>query len=685
MMSKPRVPEDIAGRAGAAALAGLLVALLNPLPCAAAEPAIRLAPAAGSVTEYSAKVGAPSLNAEVRLRNTSNDPAQYRLGPFLTRSSDGLAYPATWRRLDAPVGDPSFAAAGADFVLQLSANLAEPGIYESWIDTFQKNATSGAETPDQRIHVVVTRESEPINADFILTPQPVRSVFGTPIRNILVQLHNSSPKAVEFDPPAVLSFSRKNGDLQDSISAARIPAIAVEQCRSPLAPGATCAIAVDVSDLLWPGQYSISVGVAGRGGGWSLKSMPVSVRFPYGVAFLATAVGVGAGWYVQAWRTGGRRAVNGLIEVATLRDRLRRLQGSLTKGDLDHIQRSIADDLDGTESRCRNGADIAGDLDRIRQRIERLAVAAMIEAAYQSLPSEGKLVFSRWRAGFLGLAASASLSDAAAGEFDKFRLALSTNINAWPTLVEASTKAKATVALAEELAAVAPKDLDLQQLGPLRDALRQAIMDAFAALPPSPDAVVNTALLDRVRALEEKGESVERVISASCEAAEKHLRDGTEAIRTSANATEDDSQWAARTLSLLAGGAGSLDLPGRVARLSQLGRRPSGSIINESVTAPAGAQSPPATPAAQGIDLPPDVVFNLSSGQTLQALSNQRRRNELWTNVIVLVATGLAGVMLVASNDSWGSTPDIIAALLGGLGTRILLGEVGSATQSATH
>src|SRR5208337_1492488 len=158
MMSKPRVPEDIAGRAGAAALAGLLVALLNPLPCAAAEPAIRLAPAAGSVTEYSAKVGAPSLNAEVRLRNTSNDPAQYRLGPFLTRSSDGLAYPATWRRLDAPVGDPSFAAAGADFVLQLSANLAEPGIYESWIDTFQKNATSGAETPDQRIHVVVTRE-----------------------------------------------------------------------------------------------------------------------------------------------------------------------------------------------------------------------------------------------------------------------------------------------------------------------------------------------------------------------------------------------------------------------------------------------------------------------------------------------------------------------------------------------
>jgi hypothetical protein len=82
-------------------------------------------------------------------------------------------------------------------------------------------------------------------------------------------------------------------------------------CASPLPPGATCALALDIPEALWPGQYSIALGVAGREGGWSQKGVPVSVRFSYWVAFLATALGAGAGWYVQAWRSGGRCAVKG--------------------------------------------------------------------------------------------------------------------------------------------------------------------------------------------------------------------------------------------------------------------------------------------------------------------------------------------------------------------------------------
>ena len=52
------------------------------------------------------------------------------------------------------------------------------------------------------------------------------------------------------------------------------------------------------------------------------------------------------------------------------------------------------------------------------------------------------------------------------------------------------------------------------------------------------------------------------------------------------------------------------------------------------------------------------------------------------TNAIVLLATGCAGVVLVASNDSWGSWVDVIAVFLGGLGARVVIGEVGTATNA---
>jgi hypothetical protein len=53
----------------------------------------------------------------------------------------------------------------------------------------------------------------------------------------------------------------------------------------------------------------------------------------------------------------------------------------------------------------------------------------------------------------------------------------------------------------------------------------------------------------------------------------------------------------------------------------------------------------------------------------------------LLPNLVVLIATGLAGVALVAANDAWGSASDVITALLGGFGARIVLGEVGTASR----
>jgi hypothetical protein len=667
--------------------ATLCLAILSPSPSGAVQSVIQLSSAPQNIVESNVKIGVPALKTEVRLRNTStetNATRNYRTGGFLTRSSDGLAYAAAWERRDSPKGDAAQIAPGGELILQLSANIEAPGIYETWIDTFQKDPASEGETTDQRIHVMVTRESEPVGADFILDPKPVPSVFsfsGPPVSSILVQLHNASTKPVEFAPPSILSFSSKNGDVQNSIAATRLPTIDGQRCASPLAAGATCPLAMDIPDALWPGQYSIALGVAGRGGGWSQKSVPVSVRFPYCVAFVTTALGAAAGWYVQAWRSSGRRAVNGLIELATLRDRLRRLHGSAT-GDLEPVERSIADDLDGVESRCRNGADVAADIDRVRQRIDRLITAATIETAYQALPRDAQTIFSRWRATLFGQASSASLSDAEANDFNKLRLTLPTNINAWPTLRDAITQARATLALAERAQQLPTPDPDPSNLASLIKALRGAVASAIAPLASSADAVVNTALVDRATALETARQAVEDAIEAVCDASAKRLEQA--AVAASKAGPDPDRQNASVALAGLRALGGATDISSKVAGLAGLWSRLQGVASAQPEGMVLEGVAPGAAAAIPAPDMPTDIVFNLAPGQSLQSLSTQRRWIEIATNLIVLVATGLAGVALGAANDAWGSASDVITALLGGFGTRIVLGEVGTASQPST-
>lgn len=664
----------------------LCLAAFSASPSSAAQPVIQLSSAPQNAVESGVKIGVPALKTEVRLRNASTDAnaaRNYRTGGFLTRASDGLAYAAAWERRDDPKGDVAQIAPGAELIVQLSADLKEPGVYETWIDTFQKDAASGAETPDQRIRVVVTRESEPVGADFILNPQPDRSDFwfsGAPVGNILVQLHNASTKPVEFAPPSIVSFSTTHGAVQDFDAVTRIPTLDGKQCASPLAPGATCSLALDIPDALWPGQYSIALGVAGRGGGWSQKAVSVSVRFPNAVAFLATVLGVAAGWYVQAWRSSGRRMVNGLIEAATLRDRLRRLQGSAT-GDLEPIGRSIADDLDSVESRCRNGGEVAGDIDRIRQRIDRLATAATIEAAYQSLPPDAQAIFSRWRATLFGQGSSALLSEAEANDFNKLRLALSTNINVWPMLREALARAKATLALAGQAQQLPAAEPDPAELAPLVEALRGAATNAVVPLASTADTVPNTALAERTAALESARQKVEDAIVTTCDASAKRLQEA--AVAGSKSGADQDRPNAGAVLSDLRALGGAKDLAVRVAGLARLWSRLQGvaEAQPEGMVAQAAEGAPP---ALTSIDLPSDIVFNLPLGQSLQSLSTQRRRIEIVTNLIVLIATGLAGVVLVAANDAWGSASDVITALLGGFGARIVLSEVGTASQPSS-
>ena len=131
-------PASTGTAAGAAvcSLSGatLCLAILWVSPSGAAQPVIQLSSAPQNVVESDIKIGVSALETEVRLRNTSTDAnaaRSYRTGGFMTRSSDGLAYPAVWERRDNPKGDAALIAPGAEVILQLSANIEEPGVYET--------------------------------------------------------------------------------------------------------------------------------------------------------------------------------------------------------------------------------------------------------------------------------------------------------------------------------------------------------------------------------------------------------------------------------------------------------------------------------------------------------------------------------------------------------------------------
>ena len=116
---------------------------------ASAEFAIEISEASPATIEAPMRIGAPSLVTEIRVRNTagrSGTAQVYRASPTLVRQSDGLAVQALWKQLD-PSADTKTIASGSELVLQLSADLVEPGTYETWIDTTpaEGDAVRGAE------------------------------------------------------------------------------------------------------------------------------------------------------------------------------------------------------------------------------------------------------------------------------------------------------------------------------------------------------------------------------------------------------------------------------------------------------------------------------------------------------------------------------------------------------------
>lgn len=653
-----------------AVVAAAAIAVLAVPGSSGAQPAVELAPVPANVTEQQIKIGTATLATEIRLRNTGKDATQYRLGTLLTRTSDNATRLATWKRI--PPSQDDTVPAGAQVVLELTADIPEVGVYETFIDTYGKDE-KGAEVAGRRIRVVVTRETDTLPAEFMVEPKPAAETWpwNWHKRAYTIALRNTATKSLAFGTPEIVSFARKSGDAQVSLDVSGVGPLDPARCSSPLGSGRSCPLQLNLTSGLGPGEYMIDVGVAGAGGGWSQRTQTLRIRATAIFAFVAIVFGAGVGWYVQAWRTRGRRAFAALIDIGRLRDALKRLV-DLQREDIKSILRAVAGELDDIEARARRDNDVAADLERIRRWLRNLAVAVDMLERFDQLPDEAKAPLRARRDDLVARIAMPNPNDADRTALDNLTAALTGDLRAGPEFLESLRAAVDLHNTLDDLIGKlqAEPTIDPTGLRTQRDAIAAAITTAKALLPANP---LTETLQARSTTLATETSRVARDAATAAQAAATAYVTATLDPRI---AGEADPARRARLQELRAplvvAAAPSL------ARLRDLAR-----ALKRAIGAPEAAAAPAIAPPGglQG-ELPSSILLP-PAGTSLQDLLRGERRHEILTNLAILILTGFAGVLaLWVPNATWGSVGDVIAAILAGVATRVVVGEAGSANQA---
>lgn len=635
---------------------------------------IELSAAPAQVAEASVKLGVAGLVTEIRLRNTAREASAdrvYQLGPTLRRTGDGLARPATWTRLDgAPVGS-SKVAPGTEAILQLAAHLPLAGIYETWIDTAAPGADGTPQAPDRRVRVVVTREAATVPGDLLEEPKPVRRLSWWPFDDgatkVVLEMRNGTDRAIDLAAPSVLAYDLKSGDRLEAVAQGRPPSLDASSCPTSIGAGTPCPLILSLPPA-GPGQYAVDVAVVGAAGGVSRRTVPVSVRLPLLYAVLVTALGVGCGWYVQSWRAGGRRALDGMIQAGTLRRRVEAVLGPAPEASLRALGQPILDDLAAAEEGLRSGADAGTELAALSARAARLAALAPLERAYLALPSPAEAMLRPLHGDVLAKAATPP-SDENVTAFRAAAAALADGINGWPALAAASAVATATLAQFRRLLAFSA---DEEACAPVRAAIAALIAGSSAALADLSSSAPPGTVAQREAALRTVVEQQERAVSDAL----GPFRDALRARMETAEASNPTPGRRRTVLAALAAAevgplAGRID--GLARAVAELQRGAGAEAVQ---AAPPPGPSPPVPTGLSGLEVPVALAFGLTGHRSVGSLTRERRRHEFITNVIVLVATSLGVAAYAASGDAWGSATDLIAAFLGGIGTRLAVGAL---------
>ena len=640
---------------------------------AAAETGVELAPAPANVTEHTIKLGVTALSATVQLRNSGKEIRYYRTDKLLTHAGDGATRPATWKREGAAAEDKTIAP-GAQIALELSAELPIAGTYETFIDTLARD--KGVEVLERRIRVLVIREADALPAEFIVDTKPATETWpwNYEPRHYLLTLRNATTKRLSFTPPKIVELTEKSGDELTTAGSSKKPSLDTKDCHSPLDPTISCQVYLTVNNMLGPGEHQINVGVAGEGGGWSQRTQTIRVKATGLLAFAVIVVGAFAGSYVQAWRNRGRPVIAALIELSRLREAALRL-GVPADDKLMSLIRPVLADIDDVESQARRDVDVTTEIERLRLWIRFLIPATELRRRFGKLPGTGQSALQAQFAAVMREAEKPKPSPAERDAQDTLIHAAADNLNDWPGLELSITKAAPVLAAIDTLLGAVPlPPADLAALKAVHDDLATAVNTAKAPLPVPP--VAGGSVSERQIAVDAAIKKAEQQALVAAEqivdelsAAKLHELDGL----PSGDPKEPALQASIRALAAWKAGAGK-PIVTHLRDLTDL-LRPARKLA----AAPApGPATPGLPPGVSPIDIPTQILVP-PPGASLLQLQTSQSNNERITNLILLGATGLAGVLaLWVPSATWGSCGDVIGAFMAGLAARVVLGDAGS-------
>ena len=631
----------------------------------------------GSPAPLKFMIGVPSWEAEIRLSNGAGEPRRFRVGTALRRASDGLSVPVAVQRLDGGAADRVIASKG-EAVLRLSGHLPTPGVFATSLEVLAVDATGGQEIEriERQVAIEVTREMEPVPAEFLVTPKPEALVwpwFWAAPRVSVLSLRNTGTKPVEFDRPMLFGLTHEEGpDRSSSLAVAQLPTLTSEGCVSPLRPGQSCEMRLTIAEQLLPGVYGIEVGLGGPGGGWSAKTLRISVRASLVLAFMTALAGVWAGVLVDEWRTRGRPLLEGLEQVTRLRDRM----SGPVPTDLFLAAADLRARIDEVGSAYERRAGQPGDVDRLKKIVDRFVTARQLSGAFAGLSPAGRSAIApRYNAVRAELVRT-ELTEAELGKANAAAQVVAGDIAGWPA---AEYAGKTALRLADALVLLAgkvqPPLSGAADPSPVVSALRTR---AAVGQPELAFDLADASLRDTI---EQRRASLDAAVGRAVDVAQEAARHLAASCVPAAGDLQAEIKTAIGARAQVWRVDAGDDAAARFGDLSALWDAFSAVARPGVVEAPAPAAAP-AAPAAPPVPAVSEIMvsFGVHYGQSLAELQAARARHQLQSNWIIAGLAALASAGAVSGNAAWGSPGDIVTVFLAGVGTRIVAGALGSRT-----
>ena len=508
---------------------------------------------------------------------------------------------------------------------------------------------------------------QPVESDFLRQPAEA-SLSSTPLIDristpaaIWLQLRNEKTAPITFHPPRIVAVSGPGG----AVAADRL-AIDTTGCPQTLAKGAACAAKLSVQPL-WPGVYTVTVGVGGSDGGWSERDVTIKWRLSMPVAFLIAMAGLKAGVWIDSWRTRGRQVTDAALN---LRRALEGLDAAPDHAGLREATAVLKRDVDLRIAEFEAGGVKEDEMRALIARCERLSQAGVILRAFAALDGDGKAAIGPRLEPLVRMFLSTTLTDEETGRLDALRESVAGGIRDWHIAARALGQGEALArGLADRAARLAAFPVLAGKLedGALRVREAMARLRTLSAQEPGAEPPgVEKAVQAAAAVL---GAVATDILDATGELAKLFETRDADSVADAGRRAGLRRRLAALTAIRPADPAVALDGLFSIA---------DGALMLPDATMPLAAAAAEAatTPDAASFIKPIQVGFGISLLRSLDDLRALRRRNDRLVDIAMLTFGAIALTTTAATSPTWGAGVDMVTLFLLGVGVRVAVEAV---------